>query len=159
MKNTTNKQKSTATKNNKLNDIFFALQKYERLYQFRDPNNSCLFSLRINECYTLELIISEDQRTVLEIASDLGIHKSNATRITQSLESQKLIERFRDESDGRLVIWEATNKGKDLYNEIRKYLVSRFRQKLTHFSVQEIETFVEILEALTDDAKDRMKLN
>ena len=44
------------------------LRAYERLYQFRDPNNACLFDLRVNECYALELIVERGVLSVVDVA-------------------------------------------------------------------------------------------
>ncbi len=150
-------QKSTRTgKDAAYHDLFTSLQRFERLYQFRDPNNACLFDLRVNECYALELIALHGPISVANLADKLGIHKSNASRMARTLETKGHIEQDLDTDDARLVLWRASKKGAKLYNNVESYLTERYQARLASSSASDLKAFVRVLTALTDDAEERM---
>ena len=151
--------KPNAAKTRRLvfDDLWIALQRYTRLFQFRDPNNSVVCGLRVNECYVLELLANEGSKSVLEVADALGIHKSNATRITQALEKKKLIIRQSDASDGRVVIWKTSAKGKRLYADINDDMIGRFDDRLSQIPAKDLQVFVRVLKLITEDTVERIK--
>ena len=140
-----------------LERLYGALEAYERLYQFRDPNNACLFDLRVNECYTLELIVERGPLAVVDIATALGIHKSNASRIAQALRDKGLLAAKADADDRRSIRLNASARGVKVYREVRSYLVDRFASSLRKFSAGDIATVAEAVAVLTADAEQRMK--
>jgi DNA-binding MarR family transcriptional regulator len=144
------------TKRETIERLYEVLQSYERLYQFRDPNNACLFDLRVNECYALELIVERGPLSVVEIAQFLGIHKSNASRIARSLEAKEFVKETQDRKDGRRILWSATAKGRAKHNAVRSYLVDRFEKTLKGFKVDELAGVVAAISRLTIDAEERM---
>ncbi len=136
--------------------LYDVLQAYERLYQFRDPNNACLFDLRVNECYVLQLIVEQGPLSVAEIAAALGIHKSNASRIAHALGEKNYTKSATDKDDKRSVLWDATATGKKKMLSIKKYLVDRFSATLHGYRVSELAKLSEALERLAADAQSRM---
>jgi DNA-binding MarR family transcriptional regulator len=140
-----------------LEQLYAALEGYERLYQFRDPNNACLFNLRVNECYVLELVVERGPMAVVEIAQAIGIHKSNASRIAQSLREKGLVVASADSRDRRSMRVQASAKGQKHYRSLRAYLVDRFETTLRKFSADEIKTVASAVSVLAADAEERMK--
>jgi len=140
-----------------LEQLYDSLEAYERLYQFRDPNNACLFDLRVNECYVLELVVERGSLAVVEIAAALGIHKSNASRIANALRDKGFVSAETDALDRRSVRLKASAKGLKRYRALRSYLIARFAATLRGVSTAEIRTVARALVVLTGDAEERMK--
>ena len=140
-----------------LEKLYAVLESYERLYQFRDPNNACLFDLRVNECYALELIVEREAVSVANLAAALGIHKSNASRIAQALRDKGLLTTEADTNDRRSLILRASAKGKKHYDALRSYLIERFEATLRAFSTSDIQTVADAIAVLGADAELRMK--
>lgn len=55
------------------------------------------------------------------VAAELGVHASNATRISDRLVAAGLIERREDPADRRYVLLELTGKGKELVNAVLEH--------------------------------------
>jgi len=55
------------------------------------------------------------------VAAELGVHASNATRISDRLVAAGLIERREDPADRRYVLLELTGKGKELVNTVLEH--------------------------------------
>jgi DNA-binding MarR family transcriptional regulator len=146
----------TQTRKNAVQSLFSSLQRYERLYQFRDPNNACLFDLRINECYALDFIITDGPVSVVALAKALGIHKSNASRIARALQTKGFAEETTAPKDKRSVLWRATPEGTALFGTITDYLTGRFETILKDFSPDDIARFAKAMALLTDDAESRL---
>jgi DNA-binding MarR family transcriptional regulator len=148
---------TTLSRRSALEQLYAALEGYERLYQFRDPNNACLFNLRVNECYVLELVVERGPMAVVDIAAAIGIHKSSASRIAQSLREKGLLAASEDASDRRSVRVRASAKGLKHYRSLRSYLIDRFQNTLRQFSAEEIKTVASAVSVLASDAEERMK--
>ena len=146
-----------APRRHAVEQLYDALEAYERLYQFRDPNNACLFDLRVNECYVLELVVERKSLTVVDVASALGIHKSNASRIAQALRDKGLLAVQTDANDRRSIRLKASAKGLKHYRALRSYLVQRFEATLRKFTTGDIATVANAVVVLTADAEQRMK--
>lgn len=146
----------TRARTSAVRTLFASLQRYERLYQFRDPNNACLFDLRINECYMLDLIIESGPMSVAALAERLGIHKSNASRIARALQAKGFAEETGSPQDRRRVLWQVTEKGHERFAQIADYLVGRFEETLQDFSSVEIARFAAAVTRLAGDAEARL---
>ena len=132
------------------------LQAFGRLYAFRDPNNACLFGLRVNECYVLDYLVETGAVSVSNLAGILGIHKSNASRIAAALQDQGLIEQYTNTDDKRAVILKPTARGVRKQAEVKKHLVARLQKTLSGFSRDDLNVAMKVFEGLTIDAKERM---
>lgn len=136
--------------------LYNQLQSFARLYTFRDPNVSCLFGLRVNECYVLDYVANYGALTVSRLADVLGIHKSNTSRIVAALESAGLVSLSRTADDGRTKTVELSPAGAAKHDEIQSYFVDRLRHVLEGFSPAEIESAKAVIAALTGDAENRI---
>ena len=145
------------SRNHRLVGLYNQLQSYARLYTFRDPNVSCLFDLRVNECYVLDYIANHDPLTVTQLAQVLGIHKSNISRIVNALESAGLVQLVENKSDARTKAVELTAAGSDKHSQIQAYFVDRLQRVVKQFSASEIDTSIALIAALTDDATERIR--
>lgn len=139
-----------------LEQFYGHLQAYGRLFTFRDPNNACLFDLRVNECYVLDFLVENGAISVSKLADTLGVHKSNASRIATSLQEQGLIEQIADADDKRAVILQPTAQGRVRHAEIKKHFVSRLQSILSEFSRDDVQIAMKVVAELAADAEQRI---
>lgn len=86
--------------------------------------------------------------TQKELAARVGVDSSSLVRVLDILERDDLIERRRDESDGRANLIYLTDAGEAREQEIRKVLRDAEAIVLDKLSDQDIETLMVSLEAL-----------
>ena len=139
-----------------LEDFFDCLQDYGRIYTFRDPNEAGLHNLRVNECYVLDFIVGHNEIKVSALADGLGVHKSNASRITASLQDKGLIEAIADPHDKRSFILRATKQGKERHADVKSQFVGMLSSILDDFDRHEIDTAMRVLGVLTTAAQRRI---
>jgi DNA-binding MarR family transcriptional regulator len=87
------------------------------------------------------------------IAADMGLSKSNLTRLTDRVEDDGLVERERDTADGRLVHLRLTSTGREEYRRVlpafQRSLRDQFAARLTE---SDVVALARALGKLTDDA-------
>lgn len=110
-----------------------ALTEFARLYQFRDRDRICCHDVSVSQCYALEVLVRRDRATLNEVAADLCLDKSTASRIVGALERKGYVGRAQHPSDGRAVLLAATPAGRRLYARINDSLVAERREILAAF--------------------------
>lgn len=76
------------------------------------------------------VLASEGGCNVSAIADDLGVHRSNATRICDRLVAAGLLRRRRSEQDKRQVLVEPTPAGRRLFDKAMEYRRNRLRDAM-----------------------------
>lgn len=147
----------SASRRDALHRLFAALQAYERLFQFRDSEQAGLSNLRVNECYVLDLLVTDGPLSVSDIAARLGVHKSNASRVARSLQSKGWVKERKDPDDARCILWSPTSNGRQKHSAVTNTLVNRFNDVLANLKVKEINSVVRTLSLLAADIEDRGK--
>ena len=137
-------------------EFYKRLQSYGRIYTFRDPNNACLFELRVNECYVLDYIVEYGPISVTDLAEKLGVHKSNASRIANALESMDLLKITAQKNDKRAVLLSATASGTDRQAEVKKHFVGKLSKVLKNFSAADIDVAMKVIATLSEEAEGRI---
>src|SRR5688500_1447989 len=56
-----------------------------RFYQLRSRDRVCRHGLTVSQCYALEAIVAAGGLSVTELAWQLGVDKSNASRVAETL--------------------------------------------------------------------------
>lgn len=97
---------------------------------------------------TLDFILQHEPCTSTEIAATFGIGKSAVSAQIQRLYSKELIARSRDEKDRRIVYLYVTEQGKQLVDYTEAEVQKQLKYYLSHFQLEEIETFIQSLEKL-----------
>lgn len=95
-----------------------ALTDFIRVVQFRDRDRACCYGLSVSQCYALKAVVDAGALTVNELAGELYLDKSTASRVVTSLERKGLVRRERAEDDGRVVLLTATGEGHRLHKRI-----------------------------------------
>ena len=107
-----------------------ALGELIRVLQSRDRDRACCYDLTVSQCHGLEALIREGPMTVNQLASHLYLEKSTASRLAKSLLQMGMVRKRSPESDGRVVILQATEAGLRLSRRIRKDLAIEYADLL-----------------------------
>ena len=122
-------------------DLSEALSELIRVVQFRDRDRACCYDVSVTQCYALKAIVDGGALTVNEVAGQLYLDKSTASRVADALESKGYIRRDRAEEDRRVVLLTATAAGHQLHKRISADLVSEY---------------ADLLEGVSPEARDAM---
>lgn len=83
------------------------------------------------------VLASEGDCNVSAVATDLGVHRSNATRICDRLVAAGLLRRRRAAEDKRQVLLELTPGGRRLFNDAMDYRRGRLAEAMALMSDEE----------------------
>src|ERR1041384_3804233 len=103
--------------------LYAALSDLVRVYQFRDRDRICCHDVSVTQCYALEALIRRGPITLSELAAELYLDKSTASRVVGALERKRYVARSPHPTDGRAVLLRPTAAGDRLYAMIRKDLI------------------------------------
>ena len=132
-----------------------ALVEFVRVYQFRDRDHICCHDVSVTQCYALDVLIRRDHCTVNELASDLYLDKSTASRVVAALERKKYVVRTRHPGDQRAVLLAATPAGRQLHTQITAALIAEQRQILAGFSPEVRTAAAALIRCLTDAVREK----
>lgn len=110
-----------------------ALSDLIRVVQFRDRDRACCYDVSVSQCYALKAVHDHGPLTVNELAAELYLDKSTASRVANGLEDMGYLRRERDEADGRIVRLVATDGGHDVCCRIEDDLAAEYADLLTDF--------------------------
>jgi len=136
-------------------ELYLALQELLRVYQFRERDRACYGDISVNECYALETIDRLGPRTVVELASALNLHKSNACRMAQGLEEKGLLERRRHPSHPGMLQLDLTREGRRVHLRIRDTILASQRALLAAYGRPVRKGMCRLLRELAGDAARR----
>src|SRR5512134_3611412 len=101
-----------------------ALSELVRVYQFRDRDRICCHDISVTQCYALEALLRRGPCGLNELAAELYLDKSTASRVVGTLERKGYLQRATHPEDGRAVVLTVTPAGRRLCDRIRKDLVA-----------------------------------
>ena len=110
-----------------------ALSDLVRVYQFRDRDRICCHDVSVTQCYALEALIRRGPITLGEVAAELYLDKSTASRVIATLERKRYVSRAPHPEDGRAIVLTVTPAGKHLCDRIRTDLIAEAKQLLEDF--------------------------
>lgn len=113
--------------------LYAALSDLVRVYQFRDRDRICCHDISVTQCYALEALAHAGPRTLNELAAELYLDKSTASRVVTTLERKGYVVRQRHPRDGRSILLDLTASGRRLHTRIERDLVEETRQLLEEF--------------------------
>lgn len=120
-----------------------------RIIQFRDRDRACCHDVSVSQCYALEAVVDAGPLTVNDLAAELYLDKSTASRVAQGLEEKGYVARERDAADGRVVMLRATAAGLELCARIRDDLSREYAGLLEDFPPEVRSAVLEVLGRLT----------
>ena len=101
-----------------------------------------------HQYYSLILIYKHEKLSMGEIADKLGVSNQQITRIMDGLVDLRLVERFVDPTNRRLVQTKINDNGKKVIREYEKALSQNWVTELSVLTIEEIEASIEHLKAL-----------
>jgi DNA-binding MarR family transcriptional regulator len=110
-----------------------ALSELVRVYQFRDRDRICCHDLSVTQCYAIEALLRRGPSTLNDLAAELLLEKSTASRVVAALERKGYVARTPHPEDGRAVVLRATAPGRRLHERIHGDLVEEERLLLEDF--------------------------
>ena len=110
-----------------------ALSELVRVYQFRDRDRICCHDISVTQCYALEALLRRGPSGLNELAAELFLDKSTASRVVASLERKGYVSRAPHPEDGRAIVLTVTPAGRRLHDRIRKDLIGEAKQLIEGF--------------------------
>ena len=110
-----------------------ALNELVRVYQFRDRDRICCHDVSVTQCYAIEALVRRGPSGLNDLAADLYLEKSTASRVVATLERKGYVTRSAHPEDGRAIVLNVTAAGRRLHDRIRKDLVNEARGLLHDF--------------------------
>lgn len=135
-----------------------ALSELVRVYQFRDRDRICCHDVSVTQCYALEALLHRGPSSLNELAAQLFLDKSTASRVVGTLERKGYLTRSIDPQDRRAVSLEVTAAGRRLHDRIRQDLVEETRRLLEDFEPEVREAAPTLLRRLARSAANRAGL-
>ena len=73
--------------------FYDALSDLVRVYQFRDRDRICCYDISVSQCYALEALVRRGGMTLNDLAAQLYLDKSTASRVVDALERKGYVAR------------------------------------------------------------------
>ncbi|MDH5590892.1 MAG: MarR family transcriptional regulator [Gemmatimonadota bacterium] len=113
--------------------LYDALSEVIRVIQFRDRDRACCYDVSVSQCYALKAVVDGGPLTVNELAANLYLDKSTASRVANGLVEKGYLARARDPEDGRVVRLVPTPEGGRLCERIDDDLSREYADLLSDF--------------------------
>jgi DNA-binding MarR family transcriptional regulator len=101
-----------------------------RIHQFRDRDRICCHDISVTQAYALEALVRRGSGTLNELAGDLYLDKSTASRVMASLERKGYLRRQPHPNDARATWLEVSPAGRALHQRIKADLVAEQEELL-----------------------------
>ena len=85
-----------------------ALAELVRVYQFRDRDRICCHDVSVTQCYAIEALIRRGPSGLNDLAAELYLDKSTASRVVATLERKGYVTRAAHPDDGRAIVLSVT---------------------------------------------------
>lgn len=112
-----------------------------------------LGSLDRSEYILLCELESGDSYAINELANQLMLNLSTASRQIQALESKKYVTRFSDQNNGRISLIRITESGREILQKVKKGRYDVYENLLRDWSPQDLENLEKLLTRLNQDFK------
>lgn len=137
--------------------LYEALSDLVRVYQFRDRDTICCHDISVTQCYALEALVNSGPRTLNELAAQLYLDKSTASRVVTTLERKGYITRQTHPQDRRAILIDVTASGRKLCGAIQAELIDETRKLLDDFEPAVREAAPRLLDRLARAAERRLE--
>jgi DNA-binding MarR family transcriptional regulator len=113
--------------------LYDSVSELVRVYQSLDRDRICCHDISITQCNALEALARRGGLTLGELAAHLYLDKSTASRVVDALQRKGYVDRTIHPDDGRALLLVTTQRGKELYQSIRKGLLADEQRLLAGF--------------------------
>ena len=110
-----------------------ALSELVRVYQFRDRDRICCHDVSVTQCYAIDALVRRGASTLNDLARELYLDKSTASRVVATLVRKGYVRRAAHPADGRAVVLSVTTSGRRVHDRIRGDLIAEARGLLEDF--------------------------
>lgn len=124
----------------------------KRVYQFRDRDQICCHDISVTQYWALEALERGGTLTLNELAAQLYLDKSTASRVIDALERKGYVKRSRHRNDGRALALNATPAGRQLFIRIDTDIQAYERRLIASFEHEVRVSLVELLDRLVEAA-------
>lgn len=135
--------------------LYDALSELVRVYQFRDRDRICCHDISVTQCYALETLVRQGERTLNDLAAQLYLDKSTASRVVDALERKGYVTRRPHPEDRRALLLEATAAGRELEGKIRDSILAEERELIAGFAPEVRQAMAQLLRQLARAAASR----
>jgi DNA-binding MarR family transcriptional regulator len=144
-----------ATLTRQATELQDALAEFIRVYQFRDRDRICCYDISPTQCYALDALLRRELATLNDLAAELCLDKSTASRVVATLERKGYVARTAHPRDGRALVLTATAAGRRLIERIRGELIEEKKRLLAAFPEEVRESAAELIQRLTRASRSR----
>ncbi len=132
-----------------------ALNELVRVYQFRDRDRICCHDVSVTQCYAIDALLRRGPSGLNELAGELYLDKSTASRVVTTLERKGYVTRSPHPDDRRAIVLSVTAAGRRLHDRIRRDLVGEATELLKDFEPGVRQGVAKLLLRLARAAADR----
>jgi DNA-binding MarR family transcriptional regulator len=125
-----------------------ALSELVRVYQFRDRDRICCHDVSVTQSWALEALLGRGPSSLNELAANLFLDKSTASRVVSALERKGYVMRQPHPEDARALVLRVTPAGRRLHDRIRRDLVEQQKSLLEDFELEVREAAPHLIERL-----------
>jgi MarR family 2-MHQ and catechol resistance regulon transcriptional repressor len=136
-------------------EVYDALSELVRVYQFRDRDRICCYDVSVTQCYALEALVRRGGATLNDLAAQLYLDKSTASRVVDALERKGYVTRLTHPEDRRAVLLDVTSEGRTLEGKIRDSILAEERDLLAGFAPDVRQAMAQLLRRLARAAAAR----
>ncbi len=128
-----------------------------RLYMLRDRDRICTHGMSVTECYALDALVRLGPLTITGVAYELGVNKSTASRVVDTLATKGLVERTEDPTDYKAKrVW-PTSEGLERNGAVVADIKAEHRALLSGFTPEARREATRLLNAVTAAAAPRVR--
>ena len=135
-----------------------ALSELVRVYQFRDRDRICCHDVSVTQCYAIDALVRRRPSTLNDLARELYLDKSTASRVVATLVRKRYVARAVHPDDGRALVLTVTAAGRRLHDRIRRDLVGETGHLLEEFEPEVREAAARLILRLARAAAARSGL-
>ena len=117
-------------------------------YQFRDRNETVAYGLSVSQAYALRALAERGPLAMGELAEELRLSVSAATRVVDPLVTRRLVRRASGRDDRRVRVATLTSAGQRLWGRLEGELLEIDRRILAGLSAGEREVVLRVIDAL-----------
>lgn len=117
-------------------DFHQVLTQLVRIYMFRDRDRSGSHDVGVTGAHALDILVRQGGIGLNQLATELFVDKSTASRIVADLEEKGYISRTINREDRRTVRLEVTSAGRELHQRIQKDNLREAAELLRPFAAE-----------------------
>lgn len=137
--------------------LYAAVRNLVHTYQIRDRQRTCYYDISVTQCHALEALVRRGPMGLNEIAAELRLEKSSASRMVDGLEEKDYVRRMPDPQDGRALQLVITPNGLRVHDRIVEDLVEEKRRLLDGVGKATRRAAIRIVGELAKTAAERFR--